>query len=247
MDEEKENSASKSGYAGSDFKSRVMSFFSYGNNVAPKQLSMDSATPQANEVDTEPTWKSNKNKDGKLFTIDSETRLEWVKMLQYYKSSYSSKTTSKMDKYLPTFIEMDSPIPEELSMDYEIAKYDISGLVPLPPKITPEYSETLIKYETLKWFCEKKADVYRKMNQKLVEKVEINLFPLILENAILLASKNPEAKEFMISINGTKRKKFWHHSLTDYFEIYKENLLIGWLRGKKYEFVFTEHLNDPRE
>jgi hypothetical protein len=69
--------------------------------------------------------------------------------------------------------------------------------------------------------------VYRKMNQKLVEKIEINLFPLILENAILLAHKNPETKEFMISINGTKRKKFWHHALTDYFEIYKENLLIG--------------------
>ena len=76
VDEEKENSASKAGYTGSDFKSKVMSFFSYGNNVAPKQLSMDSATPQANEVDTEPTWKSSKNKDGKLFIIDSETRLE---------------------------------------------------------------------------------------------------------------------------------------------------------------------------
>jgi hypothetical protein len=150
VDEEKENSATKTGTTGSDFRSRVMSFFSYGNDSMPKQLIIEAETPQANEDEPEPSWKSRRNKNERLFDIDSETRLECIKMLQYYKPSSSSKTTSKLDKYLPTFIEMDSPIPEELSVDYEIAKYDISGLVPLPQNITTEYSDALIKYETLK-------------------------------------------------------------------------------------------------
>lgn len=169
-------------------------------------------------------------------------------MLKYYKPS-PSKAYQKFEKYLPVFIELDSPIPEELSMDYEFAKYDISGLLPIPKEVDENLKETFIKYETLGWFWRKKADVYRKMNKMLEEKVEISLFPLILDHAVMVANKIPDSKEFMISISGHKRKKFWHHSLAEYFVMYKEQILLGWIRSKQKDWAFfiPEYWDETQE
>ena len=65
------------------------------------------------------------------------------------------------------------------------------------------------------------------MNEKLVEKIEINMFPLILEHSLHQSKKNPIAKEFIITINGIKGKKFWHNTITKNFEKHKSDLLLG--------------------
>jgi hypothetical protein len=53
--------------------------------------------------------------------------------------------------------------------------------------------------------------VFRRTNDWLVEKVEINLFPLILDSAVVANNGPPMNNNFMISIAGKKHKKFWHH------------------------------------
>ena len=215
-----------------DFLSKVFGFFSIGNNENHKE-EMEEDPPWNNEEyndDVKPNI--NKTKDDLLYEIDNETREECIKMIKYHRPSYPNTSYQKLERYLPQFIELDSPIPEELSLDYEFAKYDISSLIWLPVDITPQYSETLIKYETLSWFMFYKSDVYRWMNDKLVEKIEINMFPLILDHSLYHSKRNPIAKEFIISINGIKGKKFWHNTITRNFEKYKTDLLLGWINSE---------------
>ena len=85
------------------------------------------------------------------------------------------------------------------------------------------------------------------MNDKLAEKVEVNLFPLILEKALLTPQDAPEKTKFMISVTGAKRRKFWQNKLVEYFKIYKKDLLLGFLSddGDNFKFVFPEYLDDP--
>lgn len=66
-------------------------------------------------------------------------------MLKYYKPS-PAKPNPKIEKCLPIFMDLDSPIPEELSVDYEFAKYDMNGLIPEPKSGGDEYKEVLTKY-----------------------------------------------------------------------------------------------------
>ena len=215
-----------------DFLSKVLGFFSYGNNENYKEEMEEEAVQSNDEHNNDTTPNHKHTKDYLLYEIDSDSRKECIEMLKYYRPSYPNTTYQKIDRYLPQFIELDSPIPEELSLDYEFAKYDISSLIYLPEDITPEYSETLIKYETLSWFMYYKSDVFRWMNEKLVEKIEINMFPLILEHSLHQSKKNPIAKEFIITINGIKGKKFWHNTITKNFEKHKSDLLLGWINSE---------------
>lgn len=228
--------------AESDFKSKVLGFFTNANNDVPKEPINDADTPNA-QINEEWEYRS---KEDRLYKVSEETRQECIKLLRYYKSGPPSKLSQKIDQYLPVYLELDSPIPEELALDYEYAKYDISGLMPDSDEITPEYKETLIKYETLAWFWSKKAEMIRTTNFRLAEKIEINLFPLILENSIAITNKVPKVEEFMISVKGKKRKKFWQHSLINYLKLYKEQLLLGWLRGENWEFVIPFFFDDPK-
>ena len=70
-------------------------------------------------------------------------------MLKYYRPTSPNKAFHKLERYLPQFMELDTPIPEELSLDYEFAKYDISSSISVPKNATEKYKEALIKYETL--------------------------------------------------------------------------------------------------
>lgn len=221
-----------------DFKSRIMGFFTISNTSRSKQDCPDIQTPIAHNSDRSFSDLANLTKDEKLYQIDDNSRDECLRMLEYYRptSNYNYKYAKKLEKYIPTFIELDCPIPEELSLDYEYAKYDISSLLPKPESMTDEYHDILIKYETLSCFCHKKQTAYRKMNDRFVEKVEINLFSIILDSAVLSHTDNPENVQFMISVNGRKSKAFWRYKLTDYFSIYKKDLMLGYLHGDKYEF-----------
>lgn len=148
-------------------------------------------------------------------------------MLKYYKSSTASKIDPKLEKALPPILELDSPIPEELSLDYDLAKYDIINSVKLPENITEEYSEILIKHIALSSFMFIKSAVYKNMNEKLIHLLEINLFPIILEATIMNLRDPTKYKEFMISINGKKRKSFCRNTATRTFERYKQRILLG--------------------
>ena len=72
-----------------------------------------------------------------------------------------------------------------------------------------------------------KSDVIRQMNQSLIHKIEINLFPLILENSLLCSKQKKSTKEFIVSMKGSKRKKFWHCTIPKNFERHKSELLLG--------------------
>lgn len=226
-----------------DFKSRIMGFFT-SNTSRSKQNSPDINTPKVHDSDNNLQDLSNLTKDEKLYRIDERSRQECLAMLTYYRPSGNNKNAKKLEKYIPKFIELDCPIPEELSLDYDYAKYDISSLLPKPESMTEDYHDILIKYETLSCFCHKKQTAYRKMNDRFVEKVEINLFPLILDSAVLNSHDSPERTQFMISINGTKSREFWRYELTDYFSIYKKNLMLGYLYGDKYKFMNPFEFDD---
>ena len=149
-----------------------------------------------------------------------------------------------MEKELPWFIELDVPIPEELQVGYEFARYDIAGIIPEPKiKQSEEYKNIICKFETLACFWQKKQEIYRKINEKLAEKVEINLFPLILDKSMNVPPNTPEKGKFIISISGKKRSKFFHNKLVEYFKIYKKDLLLGYIQVKETRSEFI--LNDP--
>lgn len=133
----------------STFKSKVVGLFNTENNVKSKETLYDVGTP--NDYDND-EWDTNISKDDRLYPIDEKTQEECVKMLKYYKPSSPSKASQRLEKYLPVYIELDTPIPEELAMDYEYAKYDISGLLPESEEMEPKYRELFIKYETLSCF-----------------------------------------------------------------------------------------------
>lgn len=160
-------------------------------------------------------------------------------MLKYYRPTSPNKSFQKLEQYLPQFMELDTPIPEELSLDYEFAKYDISSSISVPKAATEKYKEAVSKYETLAWYMYHKSDVIRRSNQRLTEKIEINLFPLILENSLLSGKHNQAAKEFIISLSGSKRKKFWHSTLTKNFEKHKAQLLLGSI-DKECNFIIPD-------
>lgn len=133
-----------------DFLSKVMGFFTSNSVIDSKQQTMDDETPLGIENDNDSdTWEGYYTKDDLLYDIDEKAREECVKMIRYYQPSSTGREFKKIEKHLPTFIEMDAPLPEELSMDYEFAKYDISGLLALPTDIPEEYENTLIKHQTL--------------------------------------------------------------------------------------------------
>lgn len=137
----------RDGNSGNDIASKVIGFFTMGNSSEQHNDQLEESTPQG--LDPQSTWNPHQTKDEKLYEIDEESRQECIKMLNYYKSTSVNKTFKKLEKDLPILIELDSPIPEELSMDYEFAKYDIFGLVPEPSQKAPEYKEVLTKFETL--------------------------------------------------------------------------------------------------
>ena len=79
------------------------------------------------------------------------------------------------------------------------------------------------------------------MNGRLAEKVEVNLFPLILEKSMNTPPNVSEKNRFMISISGKRRSKFLHSKLVDYFEIFKKDLLLGYMEISKEEAVFIDN------
>jgi hypothetical protein len=131
-----------------DFKSKIIGLFT-GNNSKSKQRSSDTDTPKDKDSDRELPSPKDLSKDEKLYEIDEKSRKECIQMLKYYRPTSKNKTLQKVEKFLPIFIELECPIPEELSLDYEFAKYDISGLVPQSESNSIEYKDTLVKYETL--------------------------------------------------------------------------------------------------
>lgn len=150
-------------------------------------------------------------------------------MIKYHRPYGNTKPDPRMERFLPPILELDTPIPEELSLDYDLAKYDILGSVNLEENMQEPYKDIWIKYNTLSTFMFIKSDVYRKMNDRLIKSVEINLFPLILEATILHEQNPAKYKEFMISINGAKRKKFSRSTATQIFERFKSRILLGCL------------------
>jgi hypothetical protein len=147
LDDHKSGLSQRDGNSGNDIASKVIGFFTMNNNSEQHNDHQEESTPK--ELEFQSTWNPNLTKDEKLYEIDEESRRECIKMLNYYKSSSVNKNFKKLEKDLPVLIELDSPIPEELSMDYEFAKYDIFGLVPEPSDKVPEYKEVLTKFETL--------------------------------------------------------------------------------------------------
>lgn len=131
-----------------DFKSKIIGLFT-GNNTKSKERCSDPDTPKINDSEQELPPPKDLSKDEKLYEIDEKSRRECIEMLKYYRPTSKNKTIQKVEKFLPIFIELECPIPEELSLDYEFAKYDISGLVPQSKNTTEEYRGTLVKYETL--------------------------------------------------------------------------------------------------
>lgn len=103
-------------------------------------------------------------------------------------------------------------------------------MIPEPKVNHPEeYKETVCKFETLACFCQKKQETLRKTNEKLAEKVEIALFPQILENSINTPPNTPEKEKYIISVSGKRRNKFYHKLMKDYLIYYKKEILLGYM------------------
>ena len=222
-------------------KSARLSPYSENEKSQEENESEESSSNHEDQLDSKsPNYSS--AKDDLLFEIDIETRDECIKMLKYHRPSSPNKSYQKLERYLPKFIELDTPIPEELALDYEFAKYDISNSISIPKETTEKYKEALIKYETLSCYMYHKSEFYRLTNERLVERIEINLFPLILENSLLTLKQNQPTKEFIISVKGWKRKKFWHNTIPKNFERHKSELLLGSI-DKDGNFTIPEDLN----
>lgn len=131
-----------------DFKSKIIGLFT-GNNTKMKERTSDPDTPKINDSDQELPPPKDLSKVEAIYKIDEKSRLEIIEMLKYYRPTSKNKTLQKVEKFLPIFVELECPIPEELSLNYDFAKYDISGLVPQPENTTTEYKDTWVKYETL--------------------------------------------------------------------------------------------------
>lgn len=102
-------------------------------------------------------------------------------------------------------------------------------MIPEPKNKDEKYREILCKFETLAWFCQRKQDTIRKINDRLADKVEIALFPKILEKSMATPPATPEKEKYMISVSGKKRSKFFHNKLGDYFKMYKKDLMLGYI------------------
>ena len=222
----------------SDLASKFLGFFSAFNKDDNKQRTFSIEPPLNNDEPNEIEDSSTNSNNG-FETIDEETKQCCIEMLKYYRPSSSSKSDPKLEKWLPPFIELDSPIPEELSLDYEIAKHDILGSIALPDKTPEEHKQVLVKYNALSSFMFIKSDVYRNMNDRLICLLEVNLFPVVLEATIMHKSNPTKYKEFMISINGKKRKAFLRSTVRDKFAIFKTRLLLGWLDNEA-QFIIPE-------
>ena len=58
------------------------------------------------------------------FGPDQSTREEFIDVLRYYRDN-TTKADDEIESLLPQMIEYETPIPEELCLNYEIAKHDI--------------------------------------------------------------------------------------------------------------------------
>ncbi|CAI2368415.1 unnamed protein product [Moneuplotes crassus] len=205
-------------------------------NVAQSCFEEMKITPKPNY---EPFLSDSCSKDSKLYDIGEEAKENCIKMLNYHRPS-PPKLNLKLEKALPSFIELDSPIPEELQVGYEIAKYDIIGMIPEPKVAKPQdYKETFCKFQALACFCHNRQAIFRRINDRLEEKVDIALFPIILEKALGTPPDLEEKKRYYISISGKKRNKFYHHKLVDYFRIHKKSILLGYVEVETHTSRFV--------
>lgn len=130
----------------SDLATRFFDFFSLRKDEPEKSAESGPIPPYNNDEPVEITYQS----DSIFDPIDNETRAECIKMLKYYNPSSSRpKVDKKLEVALPPLIELDSPIPEELSLDYNMAKYNIQDSIIMPEGVSEEYKEVTLHYQTL--------------------------------------------------------------------------------------------------